>query len=56
MDHLGGAAAVRQAVPLVGREARHDEEREAHEQVGRQHVDPDLHGQGVHEGEEARWL
>ena len=43
-------------VPLVRAEARQHEDGEADEQVGPDDVQPDLHGQGVEEGEEARLL
>ena len=41
-------AGVR-VVPLVGGEPGHDEQGEAHQDVGGQHIQPDLHCQGVHE-------
>lgn len=43
-------------VPLVRAESSHNEEGEAHQHVRGQHVQPDLHGQRVHEGEQPRWL
>lgn len=43
-------------VPLVGREAGHDEESEADEEIGSEDVEPDLHREGVHEGEETSGL
>lgn len=56
LDDLGLAQTGMGIVPLVGRESRHHEEGEADEHVGREHVKPYLHGQGVHEGEQPRWL
>lgn len=43
-------------VPLVGAESSHHEEGEADQHVRGQHVQPDLDGQRVHEGEQPRWL
>ena len=48
-------AGVR-VIPLVRAEAGQHEDGEADEQVGPDDVQPDLHGQGVEEGEEARLL
>ena len=44
LDEVRLAEAGVRIVPLVGAEARHDEEGEADEHVGREHVEPDLHG------------
>lgn len=43
-------------VPLVRAESGHNEQGEAYEHVRGQHVQPDLDGQRVHEGEQPRWL
>jgi len=43
-------------VPLVRTEPRDDEQRKADDQVGDQHVDPDLERQWLQEGEETRRL
>ena len=47
----GYAAGVRGG-PLHRGEARHDPDGEGDEEVGEQDVEPYLHSQGVHEGEQ----
>lgn len=56
LHEIGLAHTRMWIVPLVGRETRHDEERETDEHVGRQNVQPNFHCQGIHEGEEPRRL
>ena len=43
-------------VPLVGAEPRQDEEQDGDDEVGEDHVDPDLKVQWRHEGEESWFL
>lgn len=45
------AAGVR-VVPLVGAEPAHEEEGDAHPDVGAHHVDPHFHREGRQEGEQ----
>ena len=56
LDHVAFGVARVRVVPLVRREARHDKEGETDEDVGRHDVKPNLHGQWVHKGKEARRL
>ena len=53
-DVAVGIAGVR-IVPLVRTEPSEDKQGETDDQVGDQHVDPDVDGEGVEEGEEA-WI
>lgn len=51
LDHVALGQTRMRIVPLVGAEARHHEQGEAHEHVGGEHVEPDLDRQWIHEGE-----
>lgn len=55
-DDVAVVVARMRVVPFVGREARHDEQRETDQDVGGHDVQPNLHGQWVHEREQARRL
>lgn len=48
LDNLAVGHARVRAVPLVRAEPRHHEEGEADEHVRGQHVQPNLHSQGIH--------
>ena len=41
-------------VPLIGGEPRHDKQGETHQDVGGQHIQPDLHSQRVHEANDIK--
>ena len=56
LHHVTLNVARVRVVPLVGREPGHHEHGEGHEHVGGHYVQPDLHRQRVHEGEESRRL
>lgn len=43
-------------MPFVGREARHDKQREGNQDVSSQYIQPDLYGQRVQKAEQARGL
>lgn len=51
LDYVGLLVAGMRIVPLVGRESGHYEQREGHQHVSRQDVQPNLHSQGVHKTE-----
>jgi hypothetical protein len=40
--------------PLVRGEPRHDPDRDGHQNIGKQDVEPDLEGKGVHKGKELK--
>lgn len=56
LDDVALREARVRIVPLVRAEPGHYEQGEAHQHVRGQHVQPDLHGQWIHEGEQPRWL
>lgn len=56
LHHVRLLVARVRIVPLVRGEARHHKQRERDQHVRGQHIQPDLDGQRIHEGEEARRL
>lgn len=56
LHHVAVKVAGVRVVPLVGGEPGHHEHGEGDEDVGSHYVQPDLHRQRIHEGEESRRL